>query len=67
MGIGQRLYRSQVEAALATTGATAILGLHIGLPESNGRGRASDDESVPGSRPDGYFSLQPANLHVVPS
>ena len=70
MAIGQRLYRSQVEAALTTTGAIAVLGLRIELPESAGSGSsaaAGHDASVFDPGQDGYFSLLKSALkvHVV--
>jgi predicted phage baseplate assembly protein len=67
MAIGQRLYRSQVEAALTTTGAIAVLGLRIELPEAAGPGgstAAGHGASVFDPGQDGYFSLLKTALKV---
>ena len=62
MAIGQRLYRSQVEAALMVAGAAAVLGLHVRLPgqgagEEAHRGLADQHEYVFDPGQDGYFTL----------
>jgi hypothetical protein len=60
MGIGQRLYRSQVEAALMVGGVVAVFGLHVHLA---GPGDGPDELVLdPGQ--DGYFSLPAAGLSI---
>lgn len=60
MAIGQRLYRSQVEAALMTAGVAAVLGLRVHRPGQDSAAGASVLD--PGQ--DGYFSLQEKDLSI---
>ena len=68
MTIGQRLYRSQVEAALTVSGVSAVLGLQIsrtalaGNDDSPAAARHDEPSLDPG--PDGYFSLPSQDLSV---
>jgi hypothetical protein len=70
MAIGQRLYPSQVEAALTVTGVIAVLSLNIQRAEPAGPGGpavAARDESFDGDPgQDGYFSLPASGptIHV---
>jgi hypothetical protein len=58
LGIGQRLYRSQVEGALAGGGLATVLSLSVRRP-----GEAADEPVLdPGQ--DGYFSLPAADLTI---
>ncbi len=59
MAIGQRLYRSEVEAALMVAGVTAVLGLHVRWP-----GRDEQNESVFHPAQDGFFTLPGDDLAV---
>ena len=67
MSIGQRLYRSQVDAALMASGVSAVLRLRIGRAASTGN---DDDPAArhddPGFDPglDGYFRLLPEALTI---
>jgi hypothetical protein len=60
MAIGQRLYRSQVEAALMVEGVVAVFGLRV-HPASPGDG---PDEPLLDPGQDGYFSLPVAGLSI---
>ena len=68
MSIGQRLYRSQVEAALMVSGVSAVLRLRITRASSTGHddrpasARPGEPSLDPG--PDGYFGLLPETLTV---
>ena len=67
MAIGQRLYHSQVEAALAIAGVITVLGLRIERSEPGGQpGSAAADRDEPLLDPgqDGYFSLRAKALEV---
>lgn len=60
MGIGQRLHRSQVEAALMVGGAATVTGLHVHRP---GQGDEPEETALdPGQ--DGYFSLPGKELSI---
>jgi hypothetical protein len=60
LAIGKRLYRSQVEGALAASGVAAVLGLRVCRPgEDDAR-----DESVLDPGQDGYFSLRATDLAI---
>jgi hypothetical protein len=59
-GIGHRLYRSQVEAALMVAGVTAVLGLHVRFPERDDGPQASVLD--PGQ--DGYLRLRAQELSI---
>jgi hypothetical protein len=73
-GIGQRLYRSQIEAALTAGGRAAVLSLDVRWPVTEGaRGMdinqaGTDGEPLLDPGQDGYFTLAPADLviSVVP-
>ena len=67
MSIGQRLYRSQVEAALMVSGVSAVLRLRItqaspGDDDPPASARPDEPSLDPG--PDGYFGLLPETLTV---
>jgi hypothetical protein len=68
MGIGQRLYRSQVAAALAVPGVNAVLGLRIRRsvaadPTTEQEAAHRDEQGLdPGSG--GYFSLPSKELSI---
>jgi hypothetical protein len=52
MGIGQRLYRSQVEAALTVSGVSTVVGLQITRTTSSGSGDRPDAARPDAARPD---------------
>ena len=68
MTIGQRLYRSQVEAALTVSGVRAVLRLQVrrtaptGNDDSPAAARHDEPSLAPG--PHGYFCLSPQGLSV---
>jgi len=64
--IGQRLYRSQVEAALASSGAIAIRHLKIerAEPPQGGSAAAGGKESVLDPGQGAYFTLHASDLRV---
>jgi hypothetical protein len=64
MAIGQRLYWSQVEAAVAVSGVDAVLGLRIELADAAGGQGASGSTLVfdPGSA--GYFGVPKGKLTI---
>lgn len=67
MRIGQRLYRSEVEAALMVPGVSAVLGLRVRRPgpgkPPDGHGEARDEPVLdPGQG--GYFSLLAGDLAI---
>jgi hypothetical protein len=60
MAIGQRLYRSQVEGALAVGGLASVFSLSVHQQGADG---APDEPALdPGQ--DGYFSLATAALTI---
>ena len=60
LGIGQRLYRSQVEGALTAGGIAIVLGLSVHQPEDDD----APAESALDPGQDGYFSLSAADLSI---
>jgi hypothetical protein len=63
MTIGQRLYRSQVEAALTVGGVSAVLGLAI-LRTGTDASLGDRDRSGLDPGPHGYFCLSARELSV---
>ena len=59
-GIGQRLYRSQVEGALTAGGLATVLSLSVRRPGPDG----APDEPALDPGPDGYFSLAATDLTI---
>jgi hypothetical protein len=60
MGIGQRLYRSQVEGALSTRGLASVVSVSV---RRTGEAGALDEPALdPGQ--DGYFTLAAADLNI---
>jgi hypothetical protein len=60
MGIGQRLYRSQVEGTLTAGGLAAVLSLTVRRSGADG----TPDEAALDPGPDGYFSLAATDLTI---